>query len=299
MLDILHVSLKTKPFVMVLGRGDRDLAALPRAFADGMGAKDRYLEIKVPMDWMDSSDLFGRLDLEGKFIPGAIIDFLKKAQLDPEHPYFLCLDGILLSRAEYYLREVLNCVERRTPLVPTIYYGRDQAAAQTYGEIPALENLFIIGTSNLDFASLPLNQKLLDRVPTIYLQPDDALEQGKGGSLQNQYRSIEDCLDKAQVYFPLFEELNKILMGILAYVGFQMRNDGILFLLNNDLLPEDAAVDHVICQKVLTRVQGGQKLQPVLEKLLDFCRGRYPRAEKAICKMMENCKATGFASYWD
>ena len=299
MLDILHMSLKTKPFVMVLGRGETDLAALPRAFAKSMGAEGRYLEIKVPTDWMDSSDLFGRLNLEGKFVPGAIIDFLKKAQNDPEKPYFLCLDGILLSRAEYYLREVLTALEQKSPLVPTIYYGRDQQAAQTYGEIPALENLFIIGTTNLDFASLPLNQKLLDRVPTIYLQPGDSLGQGMGGSLRGEYQNIGDCLQKAQAYFPLFEQLNKILTGIHAYVGFQLRNDGILFLLNNDVLEEAAAIDHVICQKVLTRVQGGQKLLPVLENLLEFCRGRYPRAEKAICKMMENCRATGFASYWD
>ena len=32
------------------------------------------------------------------------VDFLKKAQNDPEKPYFLCFDRVNLSRAEYYLR---------------------------------------------------------------------------------------------------------------------------------------------------------------------------------------------------
>ena len=102
-LKHIYACLKTRPFMMVLGRGDEDMTVLPRRFADMMGATEengRYLQLRVPMDWMDSSDLFGHLNLEGKFIPGAIIDFLKKAQNDPANPYFLCLDRISLSRAE-------------------------------------------------------------------------------------------------------------------------------------------------------------------------------------------------------
>lgn len=299
MLDKLYVSLKARPFVMVLGRGSTDMAALSRAFAKSVGAEDRYLELQVPTDWMDSSDLFGHLDLMGKFVPGAIIDFLKRAQHDPERDYFLCLDGINLSRAEYYLREVVASVEQKLPLVPEIYYGRDEAALEKYGRIPALSNLYIVGTSNLDYASLPLNQKLLDRVHTIYLRDEKITAEPKTYDLTCRYENVGNCLEQARKYFPLFEELNKILMLANAYVGFRMRNDGILWLLNNDVLEESTAIDHVICQKVLTRVQGSQKVLPVLEGLLEFCKERYPRAERAICRMMENCKAGGFASYWD
>ncbi len=300
MLDLLYVSLKARAFVMVLGRGATDLTALPRAFVKSLDAESRYLELQVPMDWMDSSDLFGHLDLMGKFVPGAIIDFLKKAQNDPARDYFLCLDGINLSRAEYYLREVLASVEQKLPLVPEIYYGRDEKALETYGLIPALDNLYIMGTSNLDYASLPLNQKLLDRVHTIYLQDEQIPVKKMCRDLTCQFDNVEDHLDKAQVYFPLFEQLNKILMRANAYMGFAMRNDGILWLLNNEVLEEAAALDYVICQKVLTRLQGGPKtILPALEQMADFVRGKYPRAEMAVSKMLENCKATGFASYWD
>ena len=299
MLDRLYVSLKARNFVMVLGRGTRDLAALPRAFVKSLGAESRYLELQVPADWMDSSDLFGHLDLMGNFVPGAIIDFLKRAQNDPQQDHFLCLDGINLSRAEYYLREVVASVEQKLPLVPEIYYGRDEAALNKYGLIPALPNLYIVGTSNLDFASLPLNQKLLDRVHTIYLRDEEITAEPKNYDLTCRYADVADCLDEAQRYFPLFEELNKILMQANAYVGFRMRNDGILWLMNNDVLEENAAIDHVICQKVLTRVQGTGKVLPVLEGLMDYCRGRYPRAERAICRMLENCKSEGYVSYWE
>ena len=300
MLDRLYVSLKARRFAMVLGRSQVDMVTLPRQFVKSLGAEDRYLELQVPMDWMDSSDLFGHLDMMGRFVPGAVIDFLKKAQMDPEQDYFLCLDGIQLSRAEYYLREVIASVERDEDLVPEIYYGRDETALSAYGRIPALSNLFIIGTSNLDYASLPLNQKLLDRVHTLYLKENVTEAGEKTYDLTCRYRNVGDCLEEAQVYFLLFEELNKCLMKANAYVGFAMRNEGILWLLNNDVLEETAAIDHVICQKVLTRVQGSPKtILPALEQLEIFCRGKYPRAASAIAAMTENCKASGFASYWD
>lgn len=302
MLRNLYVGLKTRPFAMILGRGHRDLAALPRAFArayDATKENGRYLEIRVPMDWMDSSDLFGILDLEGNFRPGGLIDFLKKAQMDPEKPYFLCLDGILLSRAEYYLREVLGSICNQTPLVPTIYYGRDQAALQKYGEIPALKNLYVMGTTNLDMASLPLNQKLLDQVYCIYQQEDFA-EDFQPRDLCRRYETIGDCLEKAQAYFPLFAQLNTILTGGGAYMGYQQRNDAVLYLMHNDVMEDGEAVDNMICQKVLTRLQGGPKtVQCALEQMVAFLEGKYPKAEKAAKKMLKNCKDAGFASFWD
>lgn len=311
LMENFYLSLKARPFVMVLGRGETDMAGLPRLFAESIGATQengRYLQLQVPMDWMDSSDLFGHLNLEGKFIPGPIIDYLKRAQNDPDKPYFLCLDRIVLSRAEYYLREVLSAVEARKPLVPVIYYGRDQDALEKYGEIPALDNLYIIGTSNLDEASLPLNQKLLDRVHTIYLQLDDLTGDGQGNAqstqkdndwLQPRYQSIGDCLEQAQEYFPLFQQLNRILTEATAYVGYQIRNDAVLYLLENQVLPRTAAEDHMICQKVLTRVQGSEKtIGAVLCKLLECCRGKYPKAEKALRRMMDQCEKEGYASYW-
>lgn len=311
LIENFYLSLKARPFVMVLGRGKTDMAQLPRLFAQSIGAtkeNGRYLQLQVPTDWMDSSDLFGHLNLEGKFIPGAIIDFLKKAQNDRSKPYFLCLDRIILSRAEYYLREVISSVETKKPLVPVIYYGRDAQALERYGEIPALDNLYIVGTSNLDEASLPLNQKLLDKVHTIYLQPEDLTGSGQGVAvpvekenswLRTRYFAIGDHLEQAQEYFPLFEQLNRILTEATAYVGYQQRNDAILFLLHNDVLPRQAAEDHMICQKVLTRVQGTEKaVGPVLCKLLEYCAGKYPKSKAAIQRMLAQCKAEGYGSYW-
>ena len=307
LLKHMAMCLKARPFMMLLGRGDTDLTVLPGQFARWIGATEengRYRQLQVPMDWMDSSDLFGHLNLEGKFIPGAIIDYLKMAQNDPEKPYILCLDQINLSRAEYYLREVLASVERKEPLVPVIYYGRDQQALERYGEVPALKNLYIIGTTNLDQASLPLNQKLLDRVYTLYLRNGnepvgdlDATEKDNA-FLQPEYENIGQDLSKAQEYFPLFEQFNKVLTEATSYMGYQLRNDAVLYLMNNHMLSRREAEDHMICQKVLTRLQGGKKLLPVLEKMQSLCAGSYPNAEAALVQMLRHCEEEGYTSFW-
>lgn len=324
LVENYYLSLLSRPFVILAGFSDTDKTRLPELFAGAVGAtaeNGRYQCLTVEYDWMDSSDLFGHLDLWGNFVPGAIIDFLAQARSDPEHPYFLCFDKLILSRAEYYLREILNVIEATESgvdagaLVPEIYYGRDADALQKYGEIPPLKNLYIIGTLNLDECSFPLNQKFMDRVHTLQLRKEDVAFTGEvspmqplcltNDFLQTPLRQLEHCGDygqKMDEIIGIIEELNKILIRGNAYVGYKIRNDMILYLLNNirtGVLEEAAALDHQITQKVLIRAQGNAKtVLPMLEQLECYCAGRYPKALEKIACMTEKCRDEGYTSYW-
>lgn len=320
LIENYYLSLQTKPFAFVLGNSDTDMSCLPRLFAESVGAtaeNGRYLQLSVRPDWMDSSDLFGWLNLEGTFIPGAIMDFLKRAHDDQQNPYFLCLDKVIVSRAEYYLRDILNALDTRgqekpLPYVPLIYYGRDEKAIAHYGEIPLLNNLYIVATVNLDETSLPLNQKLLDRVHTLRVDKEDL----KGSAqktlpaveipadfLQTRYYSLEQSPYDLDAYFQIFKEINTILMEATSYVGFQIRNEGILYLLHNrdsGILSEQDAMDHVICQKVLPRVQGSKKMiGPMLEKLHAYLQENgYRKSAEKTAKMLVQSETEDYISYW-
>lgn len=324
LVENYYLSLLTRPFVILTGISDTDMTRLPELFAGAVGAtaeNGRYQCLKVEYDWMDTSDLFGHVNLNGEFIPGAIIDFLKRACDDPEHPYFLCLDKLILSRAEYYLREILNIMDMAQAgqepgdLVPMIYYGRDAAAAEKYGRIPALKNLYITGTLNLDETGFPLNQKFMDRVHTLHVDQVDVAYTGKEAPaqpvclgndfLQTPLRRLEQCgsyEEKIGGIIRVIEELNKILIQANAYVGYEIRNGIILYLLNNcrtGVLEDAAALDHEITYKVLLRAQGNANtVQPVLEQLCGYCAGRYPKAEKKIGQMLEKCSTEGYTAYW-
>ena len=109
LIENYYLSLKSKPFVILAGTSGTGKTRLVRLFAEAIGAtaqNGRYKLVPVRPDWSDSSDLFGHVDLNGKFIPGAIIDFVKKAELDIKNPYFLCLDEMNLARVEYYLSDI-------------------------------------------------------------------------------------------------------------------------------------------------------------------------------------------------
>lgn len=115
LVENYYLSLKSKPFVILAGTSGTGKTRLVRLFAEAIGATSqngRYKLVSVRPDWSDSSDLFGHVNLNDKFIPGAIIDFVKQAELDSRNPYFLCLDEMNLARVEYYLSDILSIIEQ-------------------------------------------------------------------------------------------------------------------------------------------------------------------------------------------
>lgn len=310
-----YLSLKTMPFLLLCGHGDRDMTALPRLFAEAVGAE--YLCLQVPPDWQDASDLFGHLDIAGRFVPGPVIDFARRARQTPQKLYFLCLAGVLLDRAEYYLRPILNTAESLgtetpLPLVTMAYYGRDTAAIEAYGELPWPENLYMVATVNMDDASRPIQQQLLDRVYTLDYPEDGLTPCGEdthpaavavqADFLRPCYRQLQACDPAAlMAYFKIFEELNKLLMPAKAYMGYRLRNDAVLYLMHAKAsgLSELQALDHMIGHKLLSRVQGSAKnIEPVLEALTEPCRC-YPQTSEKLRRMRKDCQENGYAAFWD
>ncbi len=152
MIENLYLSLKSKPFAILAGISGTGKTRLVKLFAEAAGAtteNGRYKMVSVRPDWSDSSDLFGHVDLNGKFVPGALIDFVKQAEIDNSRPYFLCLDEMNLARVEYYLSDILSVMETRDavdgtiqsdPLISDTYYGSDTSAAGRYGTVRLPEN---------------------------------------------------------------------------------------------------------------------------------------------------------------
>ena len=106
LIENFYLSLKSKPFVILAGTSGTGKTRLVRLFAEAIGAA--FETIPVRPDWSDSTDLFGHVDLNGRFVPGKILDFLWQAQQDLGKPYILCLDEMNLARVEYYLSDFLS-----------------------------------------------------------------------------------------------------------------------------------------------------------------------------------------------
>lgn len=306
LIDNFYLSLKSKPFVLLSGISGTGKTRLVRLFAEAIGANNengRYRLVSVRPDWSDSSDLFGHVDLNGNFVPGAIIDFVKKAELDPEYPYFLCLDEMNLARVEYYLSDFLSVIETRERkdgkivtdlLVSPSFYGGDTTAAEKYGKVILPENLYVIGTVNMDETTFPFSRKVLDRANTIEfsyvklnelpaVDDEEPEPQNLGnGFLKTEYLSLKECM-KEDANFQLLcdklEEINRILAKAGANVGYRVRDEIAFYLLNSKkygLLPAEEALDNEIMQKLLPRIQGSSaSVKEMLCDLFRYCAGDY------------------------
>lgn len=306
MIENFYLSMKSKPFVILAGTSGTGKTRLVKLFAEAVGAttsNGRYKMVSVRPDWSDSSDLFGHISLNDKFIPGVIIDFIRKASFDEDRPYFLCLDEMNLARVEYYLSDILSIIETREfvngkiqsdPLVPSTYYGPDLTAAGHYGTVRLPENLYIIGTVNMDETTFPFSRKVLDRANTIEFSyvdlipnfdqvPDDIQAMDLTNTfLKTEYLLLNQCAEESETvntYCLELQNINQILQKANAHVGYRVRDEIVFYLLNNkkyDLLAENDAMDNELMQKILPRIQGSSSsIKKMLCDLFKLCAGDY------------------------
>lgn len=302
LIENFYLSLKAKPFVILAGTSGTGKTRLVKLFAAAIGATSengRYQMISVRPDWSDSSDLFGHVDLNGHFIPGAIIDFVKRAENDITNPYILCLDEMNLARVEYYLSDILSVIETREfteegniltdPMVPISCFGQDASASTKYGLFGFPENLYIVGTVNMDETTFPFSKKVLDRANTIEFSNVDllfpeVLDESispmclKNSFLKTNYLLLQDCYENSEIasrFCVELQEINRILMKANAHVGYRVRDEIVFYLLNNHeygLLSDDQAMDNEIMQKILPRIQGSSvSVKNMLCDLFKWC----------------------------
>ena len=298
MVENLYLSLKSKPFVILAGISGTGKTRIAKLFAEAIGAE--YKIVPVRPDWSDSSDLFGYTDLNGHFVHGAIFDFVHEAQCSPQRPYILCLDEMNLARVEYYLSDFLSVLETRelrngtiqsAPLFAKEKYGSDQISAEKYGELFFPENLYLIGTVNMDETTFPFSKKVLDRANTIEFsnvdlnpsftetEQDAAPLSLPNSFLRSKYLLLNQCAGEAEYVISVcaeLQKLNDVLKKANLHVGYRVRDEIVFYMLNNreaeGLLAEDEAMDFEIMQKILPRIQGSTSaVKDVLCELFAVC----------------------------
>ena len=321
------LSLKTKPFVILAGISGTGKSKLVEQFANAVGATNengRFTLIPVRPDWNDSSDLLGYRNLQGEFITGPLTRVIQAAESNPDFPYFICLDEMNLARVEYYFSDFLSIIEFRKKT------GTQIESNQLHLEgldksITFPDNLYVVGTVNMDETTYSFSRKVLDRANTIefsevYLDrlPNPLSEADIEGNLEpnvpaienhwlkSQYLTLKDCVKGNKDYLrekiQVLLELNQILQTQSLHVGYRVRDEFSFYLLYNkemQLIEEDSAIDFQILQKILPRIQGSSnEIETLLNDLLEYCGDTYPRSRAKVEFMLRRLEDDGFTSYW-
>ena len=226
-------AIKSKPFLLLAGisgtgksRIVRELAFMtcPKELQDEDGTTPgNYCMIEVKPNWHDSTELLGYYSSfnGGGYRFTKFDRFVVKAWLNPDVPFFVCLDEMNLAPVEQYFAEFLSVLETRSrdkegnvvsgALVDKQYFKDDTKMKEALGLDGADDwtikvrsdlvnkgltlppNLIVIGTVNMDDTTYQFSRKVIDRAMTIEMNGGE-LSQMFGNSNSLKYRSDEDVV---------------------------------------------------------------------------------------------------------
>lgn len=165
-------SLLAKPFVILTGNSGTGKTRIATLFAKYMEVTDEdgcinWMVVPVGADWTDNLKILGFYNpLKENYEKTDIIKLIERANAHPDVPYFLILDEMNLSHVERYFADFLSRME--TPDLPFELDGYDKNSRKL--NFP--QNLFVIGTVNIDETTYMFSPKVLDRANVIEFKPD-------------------------------------------------------------------------------------------------------------------------------
>ncbi len=210
-----------------------------------------------------------------------------------DKPYFVCLDEMNLARVEYYLSDYLSVIESRqligeTIVTDSLIYDYE---IEDEDSLKLPENLYLIGTVNMDDTTFQFSRKVLDRVNTIEFSDvnleslfenktekvenitdvyNDFLKSTylKTTHIENEYRDYAKEINKKII------QINNILSKSQKQFAYRVRDEILFYMVENkksNLLSEDAAFDYQIMQKVLPAINGSENfIKEILVNLFNF-----------------------------
>lgn len=298
LISNLYLSLKTKPFVILAGISGTGKSKIVRLFAESLGAtveNNQFNMISVRPDWNDSTELIGYKNLESKFIKGKLTQIIEKASQNLDKPYFVCLDEMNLARVEYYLSDYLSVIESRRKVddkivTDKLIYDSEIDEEETLS-LP--ENLYIVGTVNMDDTTFQFSRKVLDRANTIEFSEvnlenlfgenseEDNLDENievYNDFLKSTYLKTIDIEDEYRDYAIEINkkiiEINNILKKSQKQFAYRVRDEILFYMIENkkaNLLDENEAFDYQIMQKVLPTISGSENsVKETLVNLFNF-----------------------------
>ena len=285
-----------------------------------------YLMVEVKPNWHDSTEILGYYsNISQSYQHTKFVKFLVKAMMFPNVPFFVCLDEMNLAPVEQYFAEFLSVLETRKKgengITTGVLVGPEAFASIRNAEAgngyvakylcpglnvniphdiytnPSLakvgltlpDNVFIIGTVNMDDTTHQFSRKVIDRAMTIEMNGED-LNQMFGGSYALQYLP-EDQIMKLFDFQPKYvnadevmeehpeaaetlqtelveklEAINACLKNTPFQVSYRVLNEMCIYagvMLDDGKEVNEAiaaAVDQITLMKILPRIEGDEDM---------------------------------------
>jgi 5-methylcytosine-specific restriction protein B len=314
-----------KPFLILTGPSGTGKTRGAIQLAESLCEADCRAVVAVGADWTDNRHVVGFLNplqtADGTptgtpvYEATEILKLLLHANEHPDQPHVLILDEMNLSHVERYFADFLSAMELEDKESALKLHAAGTAKTREGVEVPGSidfpDNLFVIGTVNIDETTYMFSPKVLDRANVIEIHAEEtALEnmlKGIGGEAGPEARDHGiSFLEAARVIrneedhdhvppLPLairelaterLMDLFRIMKRGRGEFGFRTGREVLAYLRTVHFLTPEAeraawvgaeggwveALDAQILQKILPKLHGSRtRLAPLLGALATYC----------------------------
>jgi len=249
--------------------------SLPLAFTRAIGAGSEIIEVQA--GWRDRQDLIGHFNtFERRFYESKFLQALYRAStpLYRDTPFIIVMDEMNLSHPEQYFADILSALERDKNLQSIVLMTASvdpspRLLSENGKELKIPENVWFVGTANLDETTKDFADKTYDRAHVMEL-PRHAesfaprpLESQGSISLKALHNSFDSAMKKHQreatkAYEFLHETVGDIL-GQRFQVGWGNRLERQMGFYVPVVISTGGnvgeAIDHILSTKLLRKIR--------------------------------------------
>ena len=299
-------SLMAKRFLILSGLAGSGKTQLALAFAKALveDKEKQMCMVSVGADWTNREPLLGYPNAlkTGEYIKpeNGVLDLLIEANKpqNASKPFFLILDEMNMSYVERYFADFLSAMESHEAIA--LWKECNNECESCECEVPERvglpDNLFIIGTINVDETTYMFSPKVLDRANVIEFKISidemteflDGIRQVDCSSICSKaaemgadfvklanckdFDNVETTTDTLKAFFTELKSVNaefgyRSATEIFRFISQVHKNDDTAEKMN-----KEEVLDAAILQKLLPKLHGSRKkLEPALKGLWKLC----------------------------
>lgn len=299
-------SLMAKRFLILSGLAGSGKTQLALAFAKALveDKEKQMCVVSVGADWTNREPLLGYPNAlkAGEYIKpeNGVLDLLIEANKpqNANKPFFLILDEMNMSYVERYFADFLSAMESHEPIALWKECGNESESCgnDVPERISLPNNLFIIGTINVDETTYMFSPKVLDRANVIEFKiSTEEMAEFLGGighidcssicskatgmgadfiRLTNckEFENGEAAAETLKAFFTELKSVNaefgyRSATEIFRFISQAQKNDD-----TAEKMSDKEILDAAILQKLLPKLHGSRKkLEPALKGLWKLC----------------------------
>ena len=321
-----------KPFTILAGGTGTGKTRAAKLAAISIAGKESVEVVAVGADWTDNRPLLGFRNLltEGckTYVAPPALRIALRALTTPEKPFFLILEEMNLSHVERYFSDFLSSMESKEQI--KLHDSTEDLNTEDYltvpGKIEWPNNLYVIGTVNIDETTYMFSPKVLDRAQVIEFKVTwDEISNGLEGAVPselpplrpeqvNEFMRVSHLREKAlpkedhELLMEVLENLHAALEGTRFVFAHRTARECLNFIASTQALAKAdivalqnsiSLIDLAILQKALPKLNGTSgTLSKVLEDLIKVSEKHHLKlCKEKLESMSKQLKSDQFVSF--